>query len=54
MNKKIYQQPELQITIVEASLPVATSLIINNEALDNAEGDVKANDWNIWDEEYDD
>ena len=50
--KKTYQQPTLEVTIMEENLPVATSLVVNNNAQNDIEGDVKsADDWgDIWDD----
>ncbi|MBP5770361.1 MAG: hypothetical protein J6W75_03255 [Bacteroidaceae bacterium] len=48
--KKIYQKPALTIAHIEQSLPIATSLIINNEAQNGVSGDVNAaGNWgDIW------
>lgn len=50
--KKTYQQPTLVVTLMEQSLPIATSLEVVNTAQDGISGDVNsAGDWdNIWDE----
>ena len=46
--KKIYLKPAFAAMTMDESLPIATSLNINDEPQDNISGDVKGNDWNIW------
>ena len=49
--KKIYQQPTITVVKIDANLPIANSLKINNEAQNGIVGDVKGNEWgDIWDE----
>lgn len=53
--KKIYQQPTLTVVTIDASLPIATSIKIDNNAQNGIVGDVKANDWgDIWDDPAED
>jgi hypothetical protein len=50
--KKTYQQPTLEVTIMEENLPVAASLVVDSSVHNDVEGDVKgADDWgDIWDD----
>ena len=53
--KKIYQQPTLTVVKIDASLPIATSIVIVNNPQDNIVGDVKVNEWaDIWDDPLED
>ena len=48
--KKTYQAPALIVMNVQNSLPIATSLTINNDSQNNVQGDVKGDWGDIWDE----
>ena len=48
--KRIYQKPTLVVVTMNGSLPIATSISINNVSQNGVQGDVKG-DWSdIWDD----
>ena len=52
--KKIYKQPAIKEMCMDECMPIATSLMINNDVHNGIEGDVKAaGDWDIWSEDAD-
>lgn len=51
MTKKSYNQPALEVEQADMVLPIASSLRINNEVINDTEGDVKEEyEWNIWED----